>query len=211
MLKAAGCSYRRARRVPPKNPAPTVRQARARALDKLRRFEAQGQCDVLYADESGFALCPCVPYAWQAKGSSLRLPAHPHQQRYNVLGFWRRDNWLRAVTWQGRMTAERFIASVEAELLPHLRADRETVLVLDNAPVHRAKTVQAKAREWREKGLRLFFLPSYSPQMNPIERLWREMKYHWLEPAAYADFPSLMQAVTTILNQVGTKYLLSFS
>ena len=190
---------------------PVVRQARERALDKLRRLEAQGKCDVLYGDESGFALCPCLPYAWQAKGHTLRLPAHPHQKRYNVLGFWRRDNWLRYVAWTGRMTAERFMASVEAHLLPQRRQDRQTVLVLDNAPLHRSKKVQAKARQWRERGLRLFFLPSYSPHLNPIEVLWRQMKYYWLEPAAYADFPSLVQAVTAILNQVGSKYLLSFS
>ena len=188
-----------------------MRQARERALEKLRRLEAQGLCDLLYGDESGFALCPCLPYAWQAKDHTLRLPAHPHQKRWNVLGFWRRDNWLRHVAWQGRMTAERFIASVEAQLLPYLRPDRETILVVDNAPVHRSKQVKAKAREWRKKGLRLFFLPPYSPHLNRIEVLWRQMKYRWLEPSAYADFSSLVQAVTAILNQVGSKYLLSFS
>jgi DDE superfamily endonuclease len=154
-LKAAGCRYRRARRVPSKNPSPAVRQARERALDKLRRLETLGKCDVLYGGESGFALCPCLPYAWQAPGHTLRLPAHPQQKRYNVLGFWRRDNWLRHVAWSGRMTGERFIvsviASVQEQLLPHLRGDRETVLVLDNAPVHRSKKVQAKAREWRQQ------------------------------------------------------------
>ena len=93
--------------------------------------------------------------------------------------------------------------------MPHLR--RATVLVVDNAPVHRAKAVKAKLQEWRERGLRLFFLPPYCPHLNRIEVLWRQMKYRWLEPAAYADFASLCQAVTAILNQVGSKYLLSFS
>jgi hypothetical protein len=210
-LKAAQCTYRRARRIPPKTPPAAQLRARQRALAKLHRLEAAGLCDVLYGDESGFALCPSVPYAWQAKGHTLRLPAHPHQKRCNVLGFWRSDNWLRHVTWTGRMTAARFITSVEEHLLPHLRADRPTVLVLDNAGVHRAKIVQAKLQEWRARGLRLFFLPPYSPHLNRIEVLWRQMKYRWLEPAAYVDFTTLCQSVTSILNQVGSKYLLSFS
>lgn len=209
VLKAARCTYRRARRVPPKTPPPALHQARVRALAKFHRLETNAQCDVLYGDESGFSLCPTLPYAWQAPGHSLRLPAHPHQKRCNVLGFWRRDNWLRHVALSGAMTAPRFIHSVEQELLPHLR--RPTVLVLDNARIHHAKLVQAKAAAWHAQGLRLFFLPPYSPHLNRIEVLWRQIKYHWLEPTAYSDFSSLTQAVTSILDQVGDKYRLSFS
>lgn len=182
ILKAARCTYRRARRVPPKTPPLALHQARARALAKFHRLETNGQCDVLYGDESGFSLCPTWPYAWQAPGHSLRLPAHPHQKRCNVLGFWRRDNWR-----------------------------RPTVLVLDNARIHHAKLVQAQAAPWQARGLRLFFLPPYSPHLNRIEVLWRQIKYYWLEPTAYRDFPSLTQAVTSILDQVGDKYRLSFS
>lgn len=188
-----------------------MRRARERALKKLCALEKLGRCDVLFGDESGFALSPCLPYAWQVPGQELRLLAHPHQKRHNVLGFWRYDNWMRYVTFQGRINSQRFIACIESGLLPHLNPERPTVLVLDNAPIHRAKVVLAKLGEWRQKGLRLFFLPTYSPHLNRIELLWRQLKYRWLEPEAYTDFPSLVQAVNSILDQVGSKYLLSFA
>ncbi len=88
---------------------------------------------------------------------------------------------------------------------------RPTVLVLDNATVHRAKLVQVKRREWKQKGLRLLFLPPYCPHFNKIEVLWRQIKYCWLAPEAYTDFTTLCQSVTDILAQVGTKYRISFA
>jgi len=207
-LHQMGATYRRARRVPPKEPVPATDAAVRRALIRLHRLEALGRLDVLYGDESGFSLLPCVPYLWQLKGHTVRLPAHPHQKRLNILGFWRSDNRLFRFAIKGRLKAENFIQSVE-ELLPTLR--RPTVIVLDNASVHRAKAVQAKREEWKKKGLRLLFLPPYSPHLNRIEVLWRQVKYHWLEPTAYTDFPTLCHSVNTVLDQVGTKYQITFA
>lgn len=210
LLKRRGCSYRRARRVPPKVPRAACLQARKRALDKLGVLEEAGRVDVLWGDECGFSLLPCVPYLWQPKGETLALPAHPHQKRLSVLGFWRRDNRLWSFPCHGRMTAQHLVQSVEA-LLPQLDQSKVTVLVLDNAPIHRARLVQEKREEWKQKGLRLFFLPPYSPHLNRIEVLWRQVKYRWLEPAAYAAFDALCFHVSHVLKHVGTKYRLSFA
>lgn len=210
-IKDAGCRFVRARRVPAKTPPQAVRAARERALKKFLALEQQGCCDVLFGDESGFALSPSVPYAWQMPGYPLHLPAHPHHKRLNVLGFWRSDNWMCYSTFSARMNAARFIECIEADLLPHLREDRPTVLVLDNAPIHKAKRVRDKLPQWKAKGLRVFFLPTYSPHLNRIELLWRQVKYRWLEPAAYQNFQTLVDSVKAILDQVGTKYLLSFA
>jgi len=107
-------------------------------------MEEKGQCQVLYADESGFCLQPCLPYLWQEKGQTVKLPAQAHSRRLNVLSFLRHDSQVWSFSTQQTVTTEYFIASVEA-LLPHL--DRPTVVVLDNASVHRARAVQEKRRE----------------------------------------------------------------
>lgn len=187
-------------------PRAAQRAALQRALHKLHRLETAGVCDVLYGDESGFSLLPCVPYLWQFKGQTVRLPAHPHQKRLNILGFWRRDDTLWHYPLAGRLNAAHFIHSTE-QLIPTLR--RKTVLVLDNASVHRAQAVQAKRVQWKAQGLRLLFLPPYSPHLNRTEVLWRQVKYRWLEPDTYRDFPTLCHNVTAVLDQVGQKYCLS--
>lgn len=164
----------------------------------------------MYGDESGFCLNPCLPYLWQKKGQPpVGLPAQAHGQRLNVLGLLRStDCTLWHFPTVEKLTAQHVIESIES-LLPDLT--QPTVLVLDNATVHRAKAVQAKCKEWRKRGLRLLFLPPYSPQMNRIEILWRHVKYRWLPMEAWQSFQKLSQAVTSILNQVGKQYRINFA
>jgi len=206
-LHRLGFTFRRARRVPPKAP-PEPEQTRVRrTLSRLHRLEAAGRGQVWYGDESGFCLSPVVPYLWQKKGQTVGLPAQAHSRRLNVLGLMSRKGSLHSFPTQEKFTAQHLIQSLET-LLP---ARVPTTVVLDNASVHRAKAVKEKQAEWRQKGLRVLFLPSYCPHLNKIEALWRMMKYRWLAPEAYADFQTLCQSVTDILAQVGTKYQLSFA
>lgn len=208
VLRKEGYSFRRARRVPSKA-SPEAQQARVkRALARLHRLETQGKCQVLYGDESGFCLSPVVPYLWQPKGKTVGLPAKSHSRRLNVLGFLSRQNHLHFFQAQERITAQFVQDSIEA-LMATLPGP--TVLVLDNATVHRSKLVQSKRKEWKQKGLRLLFLPPYCPHLNLIETLWRQTKYRWLAPAAYRTFETLCQSVIEVLTRVGTKYRLSFA
>lgn len=183
-----------------------------RALVKVRALAARGVCDLMHGDESGFCLVPPLPYLWQEKGRTLGLPAQSHRQRLNVLGFWKEkaqeEQALIHRTVVGSVTAQHFVQAVEEQLLPFLR--RPTVLLVDNAGLHRCALVQSKRRAWKAQGLRLWFLPAYCPHLNRIETLWKRCKYHWLEPSAYSDFSSLCRSVSSILRNVGAKYRITF-
>ena len=207
-LRGLGFTFRRARRVTAKPPCPRKQGRVRRALARLHRLEEAGRCRVLYGDESGFCLLPPVPYLWQKKGQTLCLPATSHSRRLNVLGFLSRQGHLHHFETLQKITAAFVIESVEA-LLPALPGP--TVLVLDNATVHRSRLVRDKRKEWKQKGLRLLFLPPYCPHLNLIETLWRQVKGRWLWPEAYQNFETLCQSVTAILAQVGTRYRLSFA
>ena len=56
--------------------------------------------------------------------------------------------------------------------------------LLDNARVH-TKAVKERWPVWQERGLFVFFLPTYSPHLNIVEVLWRKLKYEWLRPDDY--------------------------
>ena len=127
--------------MPEKAACPKKQGRVQRALTRLHRLEDAGRCQVLYGDESGFCLAPLVPYLWQKKGQTLGLPAKAHSRRLSILGFLSRQGHLHHFEAQEKMTASFVIQSIEA-LLPALPGP--TVLVLDNATVHRAKQVQAK-------------------------------------------------------------------
>jgi transposase len=87
----------------------------------------------------------------------------------------------------------------------------ETVLVIDNASIHTSNAFLEKQAEWNAKGLTIFFLPTYSPELNIIEILWRFIKYHWLEIDAYESWISLVNAVENILIKFGSEYIINFA
>lgn len=91
------------------------------------------------------------------------------------------------------------------------RIKKPTVLVMDNAPWHKAEVVIKMQEQWQEKGLFLFFLPKYSPHLNLIEILWRKIKYEWLRPKDYESAKLLKQAVFNIIRKFGDEFSINFS
>lgn len=82
------------------------------------------------------------------------------------------------------------------------------MVVLDNAKIHTAKNVLSRIQIWQKRGLFIFKLPPYSPQLNIIERLWKELKEGWLRPKDYCSADDLFFAVNRICNNVGKQIFL---
>lgn len=162
---------------------------------------------MLYADESGFCLQPTIPYLWQKKGQTVGLPSHSHSDRLNVVAFLDRQNQADCFLTCETVTAEHMIYCLD-KIAHSLTVP--TVVVLDNASVHIAKIVQEKRPAWKKRGLRLFYLPPYSPHLNKAEILWRRTKYQWLGPEDYGDFKRLCAGVEDKLGKLGQEYFISF-
>ena len=64
--------------------------------------------------------------------------------------------------------------------------------------------------QFGSNGSHVKYLPSYSPELNLIEILWRFIKYYWLPFSAYTSFQSLCKAVEDILTHFGTDYTITF-
>ncbi|MEA2047101.1 MAG: transposase [Campylobacterota bacterium] len=63
---------------------------------------------------------------------------------------------------------------------------------------------------WEEKGLHLLYLPPYSPELNLIEILWREMKYRWVDLNAFVSFETLWEHVQKLLDGFAKEYVINF-
>jgi transposase len=70
--------------------------------------------------------------------------------------------------------------------------------------------MQDKRAECAERHLEIFELPSYSPELNLIEILWRFIKYTWLDASAYKSWLSLVTRVESILRGFGEEYVINF-
>lgn len=165
-----------------------------------------------YGDESGFSLTPTVPYGWSKQGQQLSILSQ-RSARLNVLGFLSTDNDLISYPRIGSVNTAFVIKCLDdfVQQISDQRTDKQPqVVVLDNAPMHRSEAFQAKLTDWQAQGLHIFFLPRYSPHLNRIERLWKQIKCHWLKPEDYLSFESLKQALTQILEGFGTEFIINF-
>jgi len=88
---------------------------------------------------------------------------------------------------------------------------KKTVVVVDNASIHRSEECEDRISSWKKRGLIIKYLPPYSPELNLIEILWRRIKYTGLPFAAYACLNALIEALEDILSQVGSEYQITFA
>ena len=163
--------------------------------------------DLFYYDESHFGLTPCVPYAWQIKGETIEIPSAKGKY-INVAGFLSKKNTFVSYTSETTINAEKLIEIFDDFVQ---KTTKKTVVVMDNAPIHKSKLFMKNIEKWRtENDLFLFFLPTYSPELNFIEILWRKMKYNWLEFSAFLSFDNLKKNLFFVLENIGKKYNIQF-
>ena len=135
------------------------------------------------------------------------MPTSSHGRRVNVLGFLKRNNELVPYIVEGKIDTAVIVECFE-QLSQHL--DKRTYVFLDNAPVHRSYAFVEHIAQWVKRGLIVKYLPSYAPELNLIEILWRFMQYYWLPFSAYTSFQCLYEAIEQILTGVGTEYTITF-
>ena len=74
--------------------------------------------------------------------------------------------------------------------------DAHGVLVLDNAGWHVAKALKVP------DNITLLPLPPYSPELNPVERVWAYLRSHYLSNRVYTDYHHMLQSGTEVWNQL---------
>jgi transposase len=175
---------------------------------KPRKRQARLIC--FFMDESGFSIDGCIPYAWQPQGKTLELPAHK-TGRVNVIGLVSPQGKSYFHTVENTVTTSTVVEAM-ADFIQSRPTDKLTVVIMDNAPAHR-KAERENQATWLLGHVRVWFLPTYSPELNLIEILWKKIKYEWLPCAAYTNFQRLRNALQEIVRHYGaeSKYQVNFA
>lgn len=168
---------------------------------KPRLEEAQaGQRHVFFVDAAHFVFGTFLCCLWSF--ARLFVRAASGRQRFNVLGAWNAvTRELTAVTNTTVVNTETMCA-----LLRKLAAQGLSgpiTVVLDNARYQRNAVVQALAASL---GIELLYLPSYSPNLNLIERLWRFTKRQALYGRYHPTFADFRAAIEETLSRVSTEH-----
>lgn len=207
LLKRHGFSWKRMRKSMKKERDEEFFRLFENELRLLMEMADKEEIDLYFFDETGFNLNPNVPYGWSRKGEQPCLPAI-RSKGCTVLGLLNvQKNSFQGNLYDGAANSECVIQTLQ-ELAE--KTVRKTVVILDNATIHKSNKVLEKADEWRKKGLFLQFIPPYSPELNLIEILWRMMKHYWIEFENYSSMEELKNAIIDVLQKYGQDYCISF-
>lgn len=194
-LKRMGARYRRTGSTLRHKQDSAKAERAGRVLANLKARAAGGRLKLYNLDECGFA--PTLP-----TGSSWTLPGErklveyeaPQGRRVNALAAYRpydRSPRLDVFTAERTWNGYDLLGFLGA--LPWSRAPR--VVVLDNAGLHTGKVVQAARADLARRGIYLYFLPPYSPELNEIEPVFRQVKYQEMPQRSYTTRLGLREAV----------------
>lgn len=203
-----GARYKRIRKRPRGKPSPQLYQYKVERLQELENEADGGKIDLFYADESHVCTQGYVPYGWQFPGEDVFIPSQK-VARLNIFGMTTRDN-----RYEGFTSAESINSAKLSDFLDRLslsHRERKTVIVLDNASIHRSAMMKEMRPIWESRGLFLFYLPPYSPHLNIAETLWRILKGKWIRPQDYESTDSLFYATDRALAAVGKSMFVKHS
>ncbi len=176
-------------------------------LGELETLSENGLLDLYYGDESGVSLEPCVPYGWQFSDEQVSMPM-AKGAGVNCFGLFTRSNQSVIATSENSIKADFVVEQLERL---SFSMEKTTVVVLDNARIHTGRKMRERIKYWQQRGLFIFYLPTYSPHLNIAETVWRKLKYEWLAPTDYEDGQRLRYSVKQILNEFGKSLRINFS
>jgi tRNA U34 5-methylaminomethyl-2-thiouridine-forming methyltransferase MnmC len=178
--------------------------ARGGVAKGKKRAHDQGLSIVLI-DESGFMLQPVVRRTWAPKGKTPVQYSWDRHDRLSVISAItlspvRQRLGLYFDIHDHNVT---FVEVMAFLTMIHHRLRRKFILVLDRLTAHRkaVRLLQAAHPDWFE----VVWLPSYAPDLNPVEMVWNRAKYTDLANFIPEDVHDLRQAVSTSLDNTRTK------
>lgn len=143
-------------------------------LPEIYRQKLDEGWRIFYQDEVGFQTEGTLAYSWGKRGEKSEIKNYGRHGRMNLIGaFELGTGAFYGVQTSFKVNAQRFRRFI-CHLKKQMQGDK-ILLICDNARFHKAKWLT----EWAENNrdwLKIEFLPPYSPDFNPVERLWRWMK-----------------------------------
>lgn len=182
------------------SPDPRYRP-KARYLRRLRHQARQQRIHLYYADEMDVALLPTMSGRWMRCGEQTQVFTPGQNAKQYVFGA---VNYVTGalvwLSWSNKNNVG-FRHLLTQVVALHEQQPRQVVMVVDNFRIHQAKAVKAWLQNHRLR-LRLYFLPTYSPRLNPIERVWRHFRRNVTDNYFFRTMTRLMQAVESFLSEL---------
>lgn len=175
-----------------------VRRWRDEEFPAIRHWAKKAGAAILFGDEAGVRSDYHAGTTWGVKGKTPIVPRTGGRHSVNMLSAVSARGELRFMLVKGRVNGVVF-----AEFLHRLmhNASDPVFLILDGHSIHRSRPVRDFVAS-QEGRLRLFFLPPYSPELNPDEQVWNYVKHHGVGKAALRGASDLRRFVLARLRSL---------
>lgn len=140
---------------------------------KIQKLAENIGADIGFEDEAGVGIMTHAGRTWGLVGQPPVVLATDRRGGYNVLSVITATGKLRYSVTDHSIDGERYVAFLQQVLRGRTRP---LVLIADRVSFHRSAVVRQFVRAHRRQ-LRLFFFPTHSPELNPGEQVWNEVKH----------------------------------
>ncbi len=170
----------------------------------------KGDAHVYFFDESGMSNIPNVQRSWSPLGKPHCADASAGRKRVNILGALNyAENSLIYEVHERSVKRPQVVQFIDRLAAQHTDG-KPTIVILDNASIHH-NIDQEKIHEWLcDHQLILVHLSPYSPELNLIEILWKQSKYHWRKFTTWAK-ENVIREVNEIFSGYGDKFEISYA
>lgn len=133
-----------------------------------------------------------MSFGYSPIGQQKSIAQHQNRgRRINIMGVWETATSFEYGLKVGTYKAKNYLQFMDTQADKAMKrlfdTGKHTVMIQDNASIHRANIVKERVHVWEKQGLILFFLPPYSPEMNRIEEQWLHLKRQELAGRVFDD------------------------
>ena len=165
---------------------------------KIQRRAKREGAQIFFADEAGVRSDYHSGTTWGKRGQTPIVSSTGARFGLNLISAVSAQGQLRFMVAKGKVTAAVFIGFLKRLLV---NATTPIFVIADGHPTHRAKLVERFVATQGGK-LALFILPPYSPELNPDEYVWNDLKNHGIGRTVITSATQMRQAVLSHLHQL---------
>lgn len=200
LLHRIGYEYKKPKLVPG-NPDVEAQEIFVEQYENFMQKKSR-DCEVLFLDAVHPEHNALAAYGWIKRGEKRELKTNSGRERLNLHGAINAETYQVTIIESETVNADSTINLLEA-IEQTYPLSKKIFVILDNAKYHYSKTVQEYIKSSR---IKLIFLPSYSPNLNLIERLWKFFKKKVLYNRYNENIVAFRDACITFFRNIDSHY-----
>lgn len=196
LLRSMGFSYQKAKFISDKGETEKRKEWLEEKWPEILKVSKKKDAYILFGDECSFPQWGSLSYTWARRGQQPTIETCGKRKGYKIFGlieYFTGRFYSQGI--EGKLNGDSYIAFLKGVLK---KTRKHLIIIQDGAPYHRGKIVK-DFFEANASRITVYQLPSYSPDYNPIEKLWKKVKEKGTHLQYFPTFEHLKSKVNEML------------